>query len=228
MDRDQLLKYNTKENKLDSFPMVLTYSHQLPDVHKIVNKRMNLIRRSTRLTKIFQQPPIVAYKRGSNLEDILVHKKHVRVLTDTDQSKHCCKCVICKHFYTQKECRSPGGKQFTFHNNVGCKTSNVVYGIYCAKCNKIVYIGETGVTIYERFQNHLSSIRNNKNHEPVARHFTSDEHTAEDVKIVGVEKVRKKDIHLRKVRESFSIKKMGTLQPDGLNQNAGISDTFRV
>ena len=162
------------------------------------------------------------------MEDILVHKKHRRMFAEASQKKVCRKCVICKHFHNQDEVISPDGRAFTFQTGIGCKSTNIIYGNHCAKCDKVVYIGETGVTVYERFQNHLSTIRNKKMYEPVPKHFNSKDHTIEDVKIVGVEQIKRKDIHLRKVRESFWIKKMGTLQPNGLNQNAGISDTFRI
>ena len=39
-----------------------------------------------------------------------------------------------------------------------CKTTNLIYAIYCNKCETIVYVGETGTTLYERFQ-HLLAIK---------------------------------------------------------------------
>lgn len=32
-------------------------------------------------------------------------------------------------------------------NELGCKTYNVVYGIECGACGKIVYVGETSRTV---------------------------------------------------------------------------------
>ena len=117
-------------------------------------------------------------------------------------------------------------KNFIFKDPINCKTSNVVYGIKCVKCDKIVYIGETANSIYTRFQNHLSSIKRQTD-DPVASHFNSKGHDKDCLKIIGVEKIKGKDIHFRKIRESFWIKKMGTLIPNGLNQNLGIGDGDR-
>ena len=47
------------------------------------------------------------------------------------------------------------------------------------------------------------------------------------MEIVGLEKNKVNDIHLRKIRESFWIKKLKTQHPDGLNQNGGIGDGIR-
>lgn len=80
--------------------------------------------------------------------------------------------------------------------------------------------------MYERFQNHLSSIRRMKE-DPISNHFNVKGHTINDVKIVGIEKMKTRDIHFRKVRESFWIQKMKTLTPKGLNQNMGIGDGTR-
>ena len=63
--------------------------------------------------------------------------------------------------------------------------------------------------------------------DPVANHFREGEHMLKDVKIVGLEKMKTRDIHFRKVRESFWIQKLNTLAPKGINQNLGIGDCTR-
>ena len=76
-----------------------------------------------------------------------------------------------------------------YDKTIGCKTSNLVYGIWCAKCKKVVYVGQTGDTIYKRTHNHLSSIRcKRQGRIPVNRHFSVKEHGEEDFKIIGLER----------------------------------------
>ena len=88
-------------------------------------------------------------------------------------------------------------------------------------------MGETGNKIHERFQNHTSSIRKRVNN-PVADHFNREQHCINSIEIVGLERIRMNDIHLRKIRESFWIKKtLKNKHPDGLNQNYGIGDGIR-
>ena len=114
-------------------------------------------------------------------------------------------------------------KMYRFTDHIDCKTSNVVYGIKCIKCEKLVYVGETGVSLYERFQNHLSAIRSNKD-EPIPNHFNNNNHDVSDLGIVGIEKIKQNDILLRKAKETFWIRKFETVQPKGLNQNEGLGD----
>ena len=60
-----------------------------------------------------------------------------------------------------------------------------------------------------------------KKPDPVAVHFNSANHSSEDLKIKGVEKVYGSGTY-RKVRESFWIKKLNTLQPNGLNSQIDV------
>ena len=92
----------------------------------------------------------------------------------------------------------------------------MVYGIYCELCKKIVYVGETGNSIYTRHQLNLSRIRTGRNSDPVVTHFRQKPHNIQHYKIVGIERLFKTE-DLRKNREQFWIKKLSTLKPDGLN-----------
>ena len=120
-----------------------------------------------------------------------------------------------------------GDTKYTFKDKINCKTNNVVYGVICMKCKELKYVGETGTTLYERTHNHLTTIRK-KQDTTIAEHFNMEDHRLEDFTIIGIEQIKNKDIHLRKIRESFWIKRLQTLKPKGLNMNLGIGDTFRV
>ena len=63
-----------------------------------------------------------------------------------------------------------------------------------------------------------------KKYEPIPNHFNQKGHAIDDLKIVGIEKIRKNNIFLRKIRETFWIKKIDTLMPKGLNQNEGLGE----
>ena len=106
------------------------------------------------------------------------------------------------------------------------KTAHVIYGVFCEKCDKVMYVGETGTSVYERMANHISTIKNEKD-DNIPDHFTSNGHSVKDFRWFGIEKIRKNDIHMRKIRESFWIRKAGTLIPIGLNKNGGIGDQDR-
>ena len=109
--------------------MVITYSGFLPDIRAIIKKNRHILHRSDRMKEIFPKDPIVAYKRGSNLKHLLVH-----------QRQDCGgRCAICKVSYAGETV--PGaGSVVHYDKSIGCKTSNLVYGIWCVQCSKVVYV----------------------------------------------------------------------------------------
>ena len=108
------------------------------------------------------------------------------------------------------------GNSYKVKGTITCTTYNVVYGIYCETCKKIVYVGETGNNLYQRHQLNLSRIRTGRNLDPLTSHFRSAGHGTEDYKILGIERITK-DEEYRKARELFWIKKINTIKPNGLN-----------
>lgn len=128
----------------------------------------------------------------------------------------CKKCVMCKYIICSGQFQDSKGKTYQVKNHIDCKSSNVVYGVFCKKCNKIVYVGETGVTLYQRHVLNLSLIRRETN-DPVAMHFYTDEHTVEDYSVIGIEKLYKDETY-RKFRENLWKKKLNTYMPFGINK----------
>jgi len=78
----------------------------------------------------------------------------------------------------------------------------------CSECDKIIYVGETGTTLYQRTMNHLSSIRNYRHGTPLAKHFNEGNHNIEDFKIIGIEVVKEDSVTYRRLRETDWIKKI--------------------
>ena len=126
-------------NNNNRIPIILTYHKDLPDIQKIVHQQIDILHRSERMANIFKDPPLAAFRRDSNLRDILVHSKH-KQLFEREPTK--CKCVICK-LMTDTTTHEINGKQYTF-KLINCKTANIVYGIRCKECKRVLYVGETG------------------------------------------------------------------------------------
>ena len=104
-----------------------------------------------------------------------------------------------------------------YDKTIGCKSSNVVYGIWCDICRIVVYVGETGDILYRRFQNHMSTIRSDSHVAdlPVPVHFRSAGHSAENVKLVGLERVWKNTTTYRRLRETRWMYILGTTRLQG-------------
>ena len=199
-------------------PMVVTFSSFLPDIRAIMRENRYILKKSSRLSAIFQKDPMVAFKRGSNLKDLLVHKKTRDALRTRGRQDCGGGCAICRVFYEGDMVPGAGGPMH-YDKTIGCRTSNLVYGIWCAKCRRVVYVGQTGDTIYTRAQNHLSSIRcRREGRIPVSRHFWGEGHDVEDLRIIGLERAWGNSEDRRKFREMRWVGLLGT-QRDTAGEN---------
>jgi hypothetical protein len=93
----------------------------------------------------------------------------------------------------------------------------VVYGIGCVKCDRVVYVGETGRELRERVDEHLRDIRLFYRDKPVASHFNTNGHTAADVKVEVLERLYEQSKTLRVLKETQWIDRLDTRYPSGVN-----------
>ena len=108
-------------------------------------------------------------------------------------------------------------QQFSTKGQITCTSANLVYGVFCKRCNTVVYVGETMNTLYQRHQQNLSRIRTGSQLDDLVQNFRpNNNHTLNDYQVFGVESISKDDSY-RKAREMFWISKLGTLKPRGLN-----------
>ena len=176
LERDDLLnQIHVKEQRQDRVPLVLTYGGSLPNIYKILRMRANMLQNSARLRQVFRQPPLVAYRRGENLMDMFVHKKTNRIFGDSKRKgmQRCGRkmCAICKFVKEMKTLRTPESELVRINQEITCQARNVVYAASCIKCDQVIYIGETGTTLYQRSMKHFSSIRNNRHGTPFSKTF---------------------------------------------------------
>ena len=222
-ERDNLLGGNTRKSKtIDRVPLVITYSNYLPSIRKVLKDKKHLLRHSEHLSDIFKRDSLVSYRRGRNLKDMLVHAKTKRLLRGERGPQNCGKnCVICRRMFSESALiQGPSKSSCTFDRTIGCKSFNVIYGVYCKVCHCLCYVGETGGALYARLANHLSTIRTNSSamEFPVAGHFNSTGHSLDDILFVGLERVWKKEVIYRRLRERRWIDLLGTSrQQGGLN-----------
>ena len=216
LTREDLLKYNQPKQN-ERVPLVMTYSDALPNIHAILHKHMNILHRSEDLTEIFPAPPIVAFRRDKNLKEILIHKKHNNLFYKRGNGCEPCgkNCALCKRIIQDDKFYGTDGTEYKIQGSINCKTANLIYAIRCRKCEKTVYVGQTGDTFYQRMLLNFSMIRTKK-HETVAEHFNSKGHSVDDFQVIGIEKIFGEETY-RLVKETFWIKKLKTFPPHGLN-----------
>ena len=173
LDRDKLLKENghkIKSKRIKRVPLVLTYSHLLLNIHRIVSKHTRLLHESENMRQVFQELPIVAFRGDRNLSDTLVHSKtNPAIRNDQDNCKSNCK--MCEIISASQIVGCNSGRTYSVPSNVNCKEKNVVYAISCRLCESVVYVGETETQLHERMREHIRDVRL-KRDEPINYHFS--------------------------------------------------------
>ena len=219
LSRASLLQYKQKTQNDNVIPLNIIYSDALPNVSKILKDRQKILANDKNLCKIYEDKLVVGYRRNQNLADILVHRKHNNSFYHQQSISQSCdrKCAICPHMLKTTQFQSSTGEVFSVRGNINCKTANLIYGIHCDHCSRLIYVGETGTTLYERMNNNLSRIRTGYN-DPVANHFREQNHSAAHLKIIGLEKFCG-GLIARRTKESFWMKKLRTIIPEGLNKH---------
>jgi len=143
--RVDLLQYRTGERQTQRVPLVLTFSRALPNIGGILRKHLPSPYRSDRMRQVFPEGPIVAFRRDSNLQDILVHKNHNKQFFNQGSPCVPCgakSCAVCPYIIAAETFTSAEGKTYMVRNQITCKSTNVVYAVYCKKCHGFVYVGK--------------------------------------------------------------------------------------
>lgn len=97
------------------------------------------------LEEVFEEPPLIAYKRNKNLQEVLIRAKlniNKRQQRKLKGMKKCGKCIACCLI---KEGRSIKSNEttWTLNREYDCNSKNVVYMLECDKDNcKKRYVGE--------------------------------------------------------------------------------------
>ena len=79
-------------------------------------------------------------------------------------------------------------------------------------------MGETGQPLHLRINNHRADVAHKRVAEkPVAAHFNTNGHSADDMTVMVIERLWRDDPILRKIRESRWIASLDTSCPSGMN-----------
>ena len=236
ISRNEALQEHTPDDtkKTNRVPFIITHNPALPNIHKILHRKQPILHSSERLSEIFKETPVVAYRRSPNLRDLLVRAKLKTPNTTLNttpgtfrcESKH--GCLTCPHI-------DHGRTTYTFTNtgevrqikqHITCKSTNLTYMIECLRCKK-QYIGETKRMLRERFKEHRQAT-NNPNHSnataAVPTHFNLPGHSSKDMRLIPLELQRPSNNgSRRKAREAYLIERGRTLFPNGLNRRNHVS-----
>ena len=221
INRNDLMEYKEKDQQTGS-----PCSH-LPSFRENCRHCSSSLERnwkSEMLAKLFPEPPVVAFRRPKSIKDTLVRAAVSRPSSTVGQYKPCgdkrCKCCL-QLQHTQVFHSKTTGKEYKIFCNVNCKTPDVVYLLDCHVCGS-QYVGESVQPFNKRMNGHRSDLTK-KTLLPVSQHFVSPGHSLEDFgrsKIYIIDHNPSWKENQRQKKESFWIRELQTLHPEGINKKA--------
>ena len=130
-------------------------------------------------------------------------------------------CICCLWIHETSYIEDEG---ISIDGGMDCRSKNVIYLIECTKCNQ-KYIGETTCMFKVRLNRHVNDIRTYKN-TAVADHFNYDCPSTYDVPLMRAYPIElvpdqgnyRKNKKKLLSRETFWIKELNTLEPNGINR----------
>ena len=181
--------------------------------------RTSLVRNKEML-KYFPTPPMVAYRQPKNLKNTLIRTKLPQLKRNQRHlvgNKKCNKppCKMCPYVLETKNIKSKTNQSFETTNLFHCKTTGVIYVITCGKCAK-QYVGQTGKRCVDRFGQHINYV--NRFTEATGKHFNLPGHSHKDLQVQVIEKVCPNTESIRLQREDLWIRRLNTMEPNGLNK----------
>ena len=209
MPREEALKRaEKKEDKRINF--VTTHSAYLPNVNKILKRHGHFLREEG-LDKYIKETPRLSLRRGKNLADLVVNAKKKE---GEEGSGPCGKeCKLCKFMIETKEVKDKRGETKKIKGKMDCRTLGAIYGIWCKKCEKVIYVGKTQNRVMDRFIGHRADLRGDDSTKP-AHHFKQAGHADEDMGVIVIEEVKGKDDMYRVTRERHWINCLGTFNEE--------------
>ena len=176
-----------------------------------LHKYLPELHTSTRLRQAIPHPPVVGERNSRTIRNILMPS--TLPSPTVNQSNPGCfpcnknRCIICAQHLIQTTTFTSTQSTATFHikHNMTCETSNIVYLLFCNKCPKSLYVGETKNTLKQRFYLHRSNIKKNTG-TLVTKHFNQTNHSLANLKCIAIEKQHSHTHTLRLHREAYGSK----------------------
>ena len=133
-------------------------------------------------------------------------------------------CKTCKILIKRTRCPS-GFTDKTYHtqswDDLNCKSSNVVYGVGCLLCG-LIHVGKTKGQLRNTMSGHSYEINHGSN-QLLYQHFKLPDHSILSFKVRVLERIYHPTNNpslstpLRRQREEFWIRELGTAAPYGCN-----------
>ena len=224
--RDDLLDKDKSDRPPPKLTLNITYHPALRCLKKVLSKIHLLLTPDGEHGKVFSDIPVVGFKKGRSLKDLLVRAKLPEVNSGYKGCEGCQKprCRVCPFIKTTGEfSNSDGSKTYEIRSKetLTCASENVVYLINCKTCN-MQYVGSASTAFRKRFNNYKCCHKKHVAGDMVTQtsfhqHFCQPGHYGqEDWEFILIDKAV--DLVSVRKKESFWQHKLDTFMPKGLNE----------
>ena len=188
MERGKALeRVEKKADKRVNF--VITHSAYLPNVTRIMKRHGHYLEEDG-LERFIKDLPRLSLRRGKNIGDLVVNAK---AKAEGGGSGPCGRsCKLCKYMQVTDTVKDKEGKVMKIEAKMNCQTVGAIYGMFCRRCENVVYVGKTKNKISERFNGHRADMRSEDDSKP-AYHFKKEGHEENDMEVIGLEYVLGED-----------------------------------
>lgn len=179
--RAQALQYRPQCNT-DRTPMVVTHHPKNPPLRQWLRElHGELVGRSPNMLHAMPQPPILGERNNRSVRSILMPTVIPPASGGEDGVFHCSSngtCTFCSQHVIQSGTFTSHttGESFHIRHHMTCMSKNIIYILFCDKCNHTQYVGQTQQTLKLRFNQHFSNIRKNTG-TLVTHHFNKQHHS---------------------------------------------------
>lgn len=220
--RNELLDQEKRE-RTNKITLNITYHPSFKKLGQILRKLHVILTFDGEHSKCFKEIPIVGFRRGKSLKDMLVRAKVPLKENIQGKSESCSgkRCGVCPFVRNTSEFTSKDGKKFSIRKpNLNCNSTNVVYLLTCKTCG-VQYVGSCATKFRLRFNNYKSC---NDRHfhkivpqQSLHNHFDLPGHNAfSDFDFTLIDQ-GENETCVRK-RERFWQYQLNTFLPQGLNE----------
>ena len=205
----------------ESLFLITNYHPTYRAVLDLISNNWDMLDNLSSTCPLLRIPVIHGFRRPKNLRDLLVRAK--LTVPDskgngTTKTREKCghrKCNYCSAIDKGGRICCPLDKRsYITRYNVSCISNNLIYCLYCKICTKL-YVGQTKRSLRERIREHFTSIRKNKKHLVVGRHYNLAGHSGVSnvlIYILDFVKTPPSTINSRKKREALENKRIFRLR----------------
>ena len=216
LQRATLLEDKCREKKDAQIIFVCDWHPHLSTVPTILKRHFHLLENDTTTSKVFTSRPMVAFRRPKSIKNHVVKNAATREPPPKTTEPCGRNCALCKHIRTSETITNPqNGITIKVNDGGNCKSKQLIYAATCKKC-KMIYVGETGCSLAERFSKHRHDFKARPDNNELANHFFKD-HDLCDLEVQILQTGLSKSRAQREQYEDRWICRLQTKAPTGVN-----------